>query len=57
MSVPYPGRLGLRVELDKFPYKEPFRITGHTVVDSNVVTVTLGRRFRADRQRGAPQYS
>jgi L-alanine-DL-glutamate epimerase-like enolase superfamily enzyme len=41
VSIENPGRLTLRVEPEKFPYKEPFRITGHTMVDSDVVTITL----------------
>jgi L-alanine-DL-glutamate epimerase-like enolase superfamily enzyme len=33
--------LVLRVAIEKFPLKEPFHITGHTMVDTDVVTVEL----------------
>jgi L-alanine-DL-glutamate epimerase-like enolase superfamily enzyme len=35
--------LGLEVAIEEFPLKEPFRITGHTMVTAEVVTVTLTR--------------
>lgn len=35
--------LALRVDVERFPLKEPFRITGHTMVHTDVVTVTLER--------------
>jgi L-alanine-DL-glutamate epimerase-like enolase superfamily enzyme len=41
MSSGKSGALALRVVVEKFPLKEPFRITGHTMVDTDVVTVTL----------------
>jgi L-Ala-D/L-Glu epimerase len=33
--------LALRVDIERFPLKEPFRITGHTMVHTDVVKVTL----------------
>jgi L-alanine-DL-glutamate epimerase-like enolase superfamily enzyme len=35
--------LGLEVAIEEYPLKEPFRITGHTMVTAEVVTVTLTR--------------
>lgn len=35
--------LTLQVAVEKFPLKEPFHITGHTMVATEVVTVTLQR--------------
>jgi L-alanine-DL-glutamate epimerase-like enolase superfamily enzyme len=35
------GALVLRVAIEKFPLKEPFHITGHTMVDTDVVTVEV----------------
>jgi L-alanine-DL-glutamate epimerase-like enolase superfamily enzyme len=37
------GALALRVAIEKFPLKEPFHITGHTMTDTDVVTVELER--------------
>jgi L-alanine-DL-glutamate epimerase-like enolase superfamily enzyme len=45
----HPGPLTLHVELEQFPYKEPFTITGHTMICSDVVTVTLGRDGHSGR--------
>jgi L-Ala-D/L-Glu epimerase len=33
--------LALRIDVERFPLKEPFRITGHTMVHTDVVKVTL----------------
>jgi len=41
MSAFNPGAVTLRVVIEKFALKQPFRITGHTMVDTDVVTVTL----------------
>lgn len=41
----------LEVAIDKFPLKQPFRISGHTMFDADVVTVTLeqdGHRGRGE---------
>ena len=35
--------LALRIDVQRFPLKEPFRITGHTMVHTDVVKVTLER--------------
>ena len=35
------GALALGVAIEKFPLKQPFHITGHTMTDANVVTVEL----------------
>jgi L-alanine-DL-glutamate epimerase-like enolase superfamily enzyme len=35
------GALALGVTIEKFPLKQPFHITGHTMTDANVVTVEL----------------
>ena len=35
------GALTLRVEIEKIALKEPFNITGHSMLDTDVVTVTL----------------
>jgi L-alanine-DL-glutamate epimerase-like enolase superfamily enzyme len=35
--------LALRVDVERFPLKEPFRITGHTIVHTDVVKVVLER--------------
>ncbi len=37
------GALALRVAVERFPFKEPFHITGYTTVDTDVVTVDLAR--------------
>jgi L-alanine-DL-glutamate epimerase-like enolase superfamily enzyme len=41
MNAKGTGALVLRVAIEKFPLKEPFHITGHTMVDTDVVTVEL----------------
>jgi L-Ala-D/L-Glu epimerase len=41
MPVHSPARLKLRISIEKFPYKEPFRITGYTMVDTEVLRVEL----------------
>lgn len=37
------ARVTLRVDIEKWPLKAPFRITGHTFVDLDVVVVSLSR--------------
>jgi L-alanine-DL-glutamate epimerase-like enolase superfamily enzyme len=37
------ARVELRVAIERFPLKEPFHITGFTMVETDVVTVTLTR--------------
>lgn len=41
MSVRSPAPLKLRISVEKFPFKEPFRITGYTMVDTEVLRVEL----------------
>jgi L-alanine-DL-glutamate epimerase-like enolase superfamily enzyme len=38
-----PGASSLRVDIETFALKEPFHITGQTMVDTDLVTVTLGK--------------
>jgi L-alanine-DL-glutamate epimerase-like enolase superfamily enzyme len=37
------AHLNLRISVEKFPFKEPFRITGYTMVDSEVLRVEVGQ--------------
>jgi L-alanine-DL-glutamate epimerase-like enolase superfamily enzyme len=46
----------LRVEIEKFPLKEPFRITGHTMVDTDVVVVTLEKGGQQGRGEASGVY-
>src|SRR5512142_3212728 len=41
MNASQIGPLSLRVETEQFPLKRPFHITGHTMLATNVITVTL----------------
>lgn len=50
------ARLTLRVEVEKWPLKTPFRITGHTWADLSVVVVTLERRGCVGRGEAAGVY-
>ena len=43
MSVPRFSPLTLDVAIEKFPLREPFHITGSTMLDADVVVVTLGK--------------
>jgi L-Ala-D/L-Glu epimerase len=46
----------LRVDIEKFPLKEPFRITGHTMVDTDVVVVTLEKGGQQGRGEASGVY-
>jgi L-Ala-D/L-Glu epimerase len=48
--------LALHVAVEKYPLKEPFRITGHTMVDSEVVTVTLQQGGHGGRGEASGVY-
>ncbi|HVW68873.1 MAG TPA: dipeptide epimerase [Steroidobacteraceae bacterium] len=50
------GRLTLHVAVEKYPLKEPFHITGHTMVDTEVVTVTLQRGGHRGRGEASGVY-
>jgi len=50
------GPLTLQVAVEKYPLKEPFHITGHTMVDTEVVTVTLQRGGRRGRGEASGVY-
>jgi L-Ala-D/L-Glu epimerase len=41
MESPHPSALKIRVAVEKFPFKEPFRITGYTITDAEVLTVEI----------------
>lgn len=43
MNAPRFGPLTLDVAIEKFPLREPFNITGSTMLDADVVVVTLGK--------------
>jgi L-alanine-DL-glutamate epimerase-like enolase superfamily enzyme len=46
MNASKTGALELRVAIEKFPLKEPFHISGHSMVDTDVVTVSLAKDGR-----------
>lgn len=48
--------LSLHVEVERFPLKEPLRITGHTMLASDVLTVTLQQHNAAGRGEAAGVY-
>lgn len=48
--------LVLRVAIEKFPLKEPFHITGHTMVDTDVVTVELEKDGHIGRGEASGVY-
>lgn len=50
------GSLTLQVAVEKFPLKQPFHITGHTMVDTAVVTVTLQRGGHRGRGEASGVY-
>jgi L-Ala-D/L-Glu epimerase len=56
MSAVTAGGLALRVSLEKFPLKEPFHITGHTLVNTDVVTVELEKDGHTGRGEAAGVY-
>jgi L-alanine-DL-glutamate epimerase-like enolase superfamily enzyme len=49
-------KLTLHVTVEKFPLKQPFHITGYTLVDSEVVTVTLQRGHHRGRGEASGVY-
>lgn len=48
--------LTLRVAIEKFPLKEPFHITGHTMTDADVVTVELEQDGHVGRGEASGVY-
>jgi L-Ala-D/L-Glu epimerase len=48
--------LVLRVATEKFPLREPFHITGHTIVNAEVITVELEKGGRIGRGEAAGVY-
>lgn len=56
MTTHDPAPLTLRVEVEKWPLKAPFRITGYTTVDLNVVVVNLEHRGCTGRGEAAGVY-
>jgi L-Ala-D/L-Glu epimerase len=50
------SEMKLRVDIEKFPLKEPFRITGHTMVDTDVVVVTLEKGGQQGRGEASGVY-
>lgn len=50
------GSLTLRVSIEKYLLKEPFHITGHTMVDTEVVTVILQRNGHRGRGEASGVY-
>lgn len=49
-------RLNLGVAVEKFPLKEPFHITGHTMTDADVVTVELEQDGHVGRGEASGVY-
>jgi L-Ala-D/L-Glu epimerase len=50
------GALTLRLAIEKFPLAEPFHITGHTMVDTEVVVVTLEQEGHTGRGEASGVY-
>jgi L-alanine-DL-glutamate epimerase-like enolase superfamily enzyme len=50
------GALAMHVAVEKFALKEPFHITGHTMVDTDVVTVTLEKGGHIGRGEASGVY-
>ena len=58
MSVTQGERVKLQVDVEKWPLKAPFRITGYTFVEIDVVVATLASRGctgRGDAAASAPR--
>lgn len=51
-----PAPLTLHVEIETWPLAEPFRITGHTMVEIEVIVVTLERHGCSGRAEAAGVY-
>ena len=49
MNAPRFGPLTLHVAIENFPLRQPFSITGSTMVDTDVVVVTLGKDGHSGR--------
>jgi L-Ala-D/L-Glu epimerase len=56
MNALQTGRLTLQVEIEKFPLKEPFHITGYTMVDTDVLVVTLTKDGHVGRGEASGVY-
>jgi L-alanine-DL-glutamate epimerase-like enolase superfamily enzyme len=56
MNTDRAASLTLRVAVEKFPLKEPFHITGHTMVDADVVTVELEQDGHVGRGEASGVY-
>ncbi len=56
MSAADVGAMVLRVAIEKFPLKEPFHITGHTMVETEVVTVELEKDGHIGRGEASGVY-
>jgi L-alanine-DL-glutamate epimerase-like enolase superfamily enzyme len=56
MSTSSPAPLTLRVAVEKWPLKEPFHITGYTMVDTDLVLVTLEQDGLTGRGEAAGVY-
>jgi hypothetical protein len=56
MNAVNAGAVTLRVVIEKFALKQPFRITGHTMMDTDVVTVTLEKGGHIGRGEASGVY-
>jgi L-alanine-DL-glutamate epimerase-like enolase superfamily enzyme len=56
MNISSFGPLKLRVEIEQWPIKSPFRITGHTFTSSDVVTVSLESQGHTGRGEACGVY-
>jgi L-Ala-D/L-Glu epimerase len=56
MNAPRLGPLELQVAIEKFPLKQPFNITGSSMVDADVVLVTLRKGGKAGRGEASGVY-
>lgn len=56
MNAPRFGPLTLDVQIEKFPLIQPFHITGSTMVDTDVVVVTLGKDGHVGRGEASGVY-
>ena len=56
MTISRGGASVMRVAIEKFPLKKPFRITGYTMVDADVVTVELEKDGHIGRGEASGVY-
>lgn len=56
MNALKPGSVALRVAVEKFPLREPFHITGHTMTDADVVLVELEKDGHVGRGEASGVY-